>query len=542
MKIMNTLASAFLVLIFGLPAMATDMNASAPTGGTFNFNFAMEPPTLHPIMSTDVYSRKVREYITDTLCFRSPNTYEFQPRIAEKWEISKDGKTFTYFLRKGAKFHDDSEITAEDVKFSFDVMFEPKMAAAHLIPYYAGIEKVEAVDKYTVKATAKDAYFKNFDMLCDLEVIPKHVYGDIEKSKKMAREFVGAGPYKLEKFDRGQMITIKRFAPWHEVIGKNWKGAYNFEQINFRFYKDENVQLERLKKGDLDFLDDLRPETYVKKMNEEPFGKTVFKKRIQNDMPKAYGFVGWNFRRDIFKDRETRIALANLLNREEIIKKFMYDMAEPARGPLFNSSEYASSKVKAIPYDPKAAKVLLTKAGWKDEDKNGVLEKTINGVKTEFRFAIIYPNKQTEKYWTLYREDLKKAGIEMELKYMEWNSFLKLLDEGNFDAAALSWGGGDLLWEPKQIWHSSSAVPGGSNFIAYKNAEVDKLIDDARLMTDKAKRREALRKVYETIAADAPYAFLTSPKYYFYGVSSRIGVPGDTFKYRVGTEYWWMKP
>ena len=129
----------------------------------------------------------------------------------------------------------------------------------------------------------------------------------------------------------------------------------------------------------------------------------------------------------------------------------------------------------------------------------------------------------------------------MELKYLEWNSFLKLIDEGNFDSAALAWGGGDLEWDPKQIWHSSSAVVGGSNFINYKNPEVDKLIDEARLTLDKKKRVQTLQKVYEIIASEAPYVFMFHPKFGFYAHSKKMGMPGDTFRFNTGLNFWWMQ-
>ncbi|MBC7371552.1 MAG: peptide ABC transporter substrate-binding protein, partial [Bdellovibrionaceae bacterium] len=171
-----------------------------------------------------------------------------------------------------------------------------------------------------------------------------------------------------------------------------------------------------------------------------------------------------------------------------------------------------------------------------------LLDKTVNGKKTSFRFTLIHPNKDNEKYWTMYKEDLKKVGIDMEIKYLEWNSFLKILDEGNFDAVSLAWGGGDITWDPKQIWHSASAVPGGSNFIGYKNPEVDKLIDEARQSLDEKKRKKLLNTVYEKIAADAPYVFMFNDKFEFYANSSKVQIPAETFKYGIGVDYWWMKP
>jgi len=540
MKVMGQILALVLVAGLSSAAFAAAPNENAPQGGVFNLNLGGEPPTLHPIASTDIYAQGVQNYVMDTLLTRDLETYGWKPRLAEKWEVSKDNKVFTFHLRKNAVFHDGKPVTADDVKFSFDAIFEPAYQAAHMRPYYEGIAKVEVVDPNTVKVTAKDTYFKNFDTIAAMmSILPKHVYGDVEKSKKMTRTLIGAGPYTLEKFERGQIITLKKFDKWYGNNEKAWKGMYNFATINMRFYKEEAVTLERAKKGDLDYID-LRPEAYVKKTEGAPWGKTIIKHKVENSAPKSYGFVGWNLRRDLFQDKNVRIALAHLMNREEMNKKFRYNMADLASGPTYVKSEYAPKSVKPINFDPKVATDLLGKAGWKDSDKDGVLDKVVNGKKTAFKFTLIHPNKDNEKYWTMYREDLKKSGIDMEIKYLEWNSFLKLMDEGNFDAVALGWGGGDITWDPKQIWHSSSAVPGGSNFIGYKNPEVDKLIDEARQTLDEKKRVKILNVVYEKIAADAPYVFMFNDKFDFYATASKIQMPAETFKYGIGVDYWWM--
>ena len=207
---MNALLALILSSALVVPAMATAPNASAPKGGNFVLNLGGEPPTVHPITATDLYSQNVQAMVCEGLAGRDPETYEWQPRLAEKWEISKDQKTFTFHLRKNAFFHDGKPVTAEDVKFSFDAIFEPKYEAAHLRPYYEGLAKVEVIDPYTVKFTAKDTYFKNFDSAATLNVIPKHVYSDVEKSKKMNRQLICTGPYAMTKFDRGQMIQLTK--------------------------------------------------------------------------------------------------------------------------------------------------------------------------------------------------------------------------------------------------------------------------------------------------------------------------------------------
>lgn len=515
-------------------------NNEAPKGGTFVRSLGGEPANLHPIMSTDTYGSRVHDLTTDSLLDRRATDWEWTPRLAEKWEVSKDGKIFTFYLRKNALWHDGKPVTAEDVKFSFDAIFEPKYQAAHLIPLYQNIEKIEVVNTHTVKAYAKEKYFKNFDAVAALTVVPKHVYSDVEKSRKMTRTLIGSGPYKIEKFERGQKIVLKRNPDWSVAQDPYFKGAYNFETIDLRFYKDENIEIERAKKGELDMVE-MRAEAFVKKTSGNPWDKTIFKKKVENEAPKTMSFIGWNLRKPIFQDRNVRIALAHLLNREEINKKFMYGFSDLATGPTYVKSEFASPKIKPLLFDPAKAQQLLSAAGWSDSDKDGVLDKEVSGTRVPFKFTLIYPNKDVEKYFTLYQQDLKKAGINLELKYLEWVSFVKMLDEGNFDSVAMAWGGGGLEWDPKQIWHSSSSVVGGSNFINYKNTEVDKLIDEARLTLDKKKRVVLLQKVYETIANDAPYAFMFHPKFIFYAHSKRMALPGDTFRFDTGLNFWWMQ-
>lgn len=535
-SILFTLASA---LVNSTSAKAIG-NPKAPQTGNFVVAIRAEPATLHPITSTDVYARMVHDFTLASLLTKDSETYEWKPYLAEKWDVSKDGKVFTFWLRKGLTFHDGHPMTAEDVKFSFDAIFEPKYNAAHLRPYYEGIAKVEIVDPLQVKFYTKELYFLNFDIAAGMSIIPKHIYSDVEKSRKMNKEIVGSGPYRIEKYDKGQKIVLKKFNGW---FGKNlpeFAGLYNFETISLRFVKDENVYLEMLNKGDLDF-NELSPEQYMKKTEGGNWGKSVLKVKAENVTGKGYRYVGWNLENPLFKDKDVRIALAHLMNKKEMISKFRYDLSVPATGPTDVFSDYASPNIKPMDFDPKKAGELLTKAGWKDSDKDGILDKMVNGKKMDFKFSLIHSNKEYEKYLTYYKEDLKKAGIEMELKYLEWNSFLKILDEGKFEALSLAWSTG-IEFDPKQQWHSSSAVPGGSNFIKYKVPEVDRLIEQARAELDRKKRIVLLRKVYERIANDAPYVFMFNEKFLLYAASSKIDRPVDSYKYSMGSDYWFAKP
>ncbi|MFN8943779.1 MAG: ABC transporter substrate-binding protein, partial [Pseudobdellovibrionaceae bacterium] len=215
------------VCLQGLLASAAVQNKDAPKGGNINIAMGSEPTTIHPIKATDVPSFKILDRVCDSLLTRDSNTYDWLPRIASEWEISKDRKVFTFKLNKAAKFHDGKPITAEDVKFSFDAIFEAKYEAAHLQPYYEGIQKIEIIDSHSIKAYAKDNYFKNFDVIAGLTVIPKHVYSDVEKSNKMNKSIVCSGPYALDRYNTGQTIVLKKFDEWYGNEQEIWKGVYN---------------------------------------------------------------------------------------------------------------------------------------------------------------------------------------------------------------------------------------------------------------------------------------------------------------------------
>ena len=134
------------------------------------------------------------------------------------------------------------------------------------------------------------------------------------------------------------------------------------------------------------------------------------------------------------------------------------------------------------------------------------------------------------------------AGISMDLKLVEWNTFVKTLDEKKFDAVELGWGGGSLEQDPKQIWASSSARAGGSNFISYMNPKVDKLIDEARVEMNAGKRHRMWTKIDRLIAEDAPYSFMFNEKFALYAHTKRVKMVKATYKYGIGTDYWWIAP
>ncbi|MFN7683846.1 MAG: peptide-binding protein [Oligoflexia bacterium] len=525
-----------------LPALLLQVTAAlastGPEGGTFYLRLDAEPTTLNPITSSDAYATQVQRYVMNSLMSRSEETYEWMPALAESYTTSKDGKSFTFRLRKGVKWHDGKPLTAEDVKYSFDVYFEGRFQAPHVRVYLEGIQEAKVLNETTIEFRTKQVYFKNFDVLADLTIIPKHVYGSGDpKDPQFNRQLIGTGPYRLESWDKGQKIVLVRNPDFFGRDLPTYKNYYSFERIFFRPVKEEAVALELLKRGDLDMLP-LTPEQFVQKTQGSEWQTKVEAVKAENSASSnfSYGFIAWNFKHPFFADRNTRLAMSHLVNREFMIKKFAFDLSEAATGPFGNKSSASSPKVRPVDFNPKKALSLLEKAGWRMGPKG--LTRVIDGRETLFEFTLLNANKDSDKYWTVIKEDMKKLGITLNIKTIEWNSFLKLLDERKFDAVALGWMINDLEPDPKQIWHSASIPSPGSNIISYSNPKVDQLIDEMRVTLDKTKRKRLLHQIHEQIAEDAPYSFMFNRKYTLYGNTRRMAKQKPTLKYGVGFNTW----
>lgn len=531
---------ARILLLSLLVLMVACQEKTKKKSNSITYNIGGEPTTLSPLSSSDAYGPAVQAYIFESLLDRDLDTYDWKPALATEWTISPDKRVFEFKLREGVKWHDGKDFTAEDVKYSYDVIFTDAYKAVQLRPYYESVKSVEVLDKYRVRFTVKDDYFMNFDVCAGIQVLPKHFYENPENKKDFGRKLVGTGPYILSKYDKGQKIILVKNPEWWGNNDETEKNSYQIKKLNLRMVSEENVSLELLKKGDIDFQG-FRPEGFVKKTVGDIWEKKIVKVKTENKSPKGYNFIAFNMKHPVLKDREVRKALSMLFNRPLMLDKFEFNLSEYASGPIYVQSDYASPNVKPIEFKPNDALKVLNQAGWKDTDKDGILDRVINGKKTKLSFTIIDPSVDIMKYLTIFKEDASKVGVEVNIKNIEWNSFVKLLEERNFEAVRLAWGGGGVEWDPKQIWHSSSIAGAGSNFISYTNPEVDKLIDQSRKLYEREQRIPLLRRVHELISADYPYIWWFNSKYTLYGHTKKIQKPKDTFTYGIGQQYWTIK-
>ncbi|NLI82349.1 MAG: peptide-binding protein [Deltaproteobacteria bacterium] len=458
-------------------------------------NLSAEPATLNPITATDAYASAINGHVYESLLRRDEKTLELEPLLAESWDVSEDHLTYTFHLRKDVRWHDGRPFSARDIAFSFERIRDPKVDAAHQRNYYQDIDKLEVLDDHTVRFHYKMPYFRALEVCGSIDIVPAHqfVAGEDFNSHPIGRSPTGTGPYRFLRWETGKEIVLVRNEDY-------WGGKPHLHRIVYKIITDRTVALQVLKQRGLDFLS-LLPIQWMRQTQGKRFEESFIKVKYYQP---SYSYIGWNNRRPLFADKRVRRAMTMLLDRELFVKKVLFGLGTVVSGTFYiNSPEY-NRAVLPYPYDPSAALSLLKSAGWEDRDGDGILDR--DGRPFVFEFIISSGSKIGEQLATILQENLKQAGIRMEIHKLEWAVFLQRIDGRNFDACTMGW---SLGWEsdPYQLWHSSMAEK-GSNFVGFRNEEADRIIEEARREFDAQMRRKLYHRFHEILHDEQPYTFL----------------------------------
>ncbi|HXL72322.1 MAG TPA: ABC transporter substrate-binding protein, partial [bacterium] len=355
---------------------------------------------------------------------------ELEPCLAEKWIVSKDGKTITYFIRKGVKFHDGVELTANDVLFTYKVYSDPGTNTPEGANYQ-DIRDVTIIDPYTVQVRYKKPFAPALSSTFD-NILPQHLLEgkDINKDD-FDRHPIGTGPFRFVKWDTDQKIVL-------EANPDYWGNKPHLKQFVMRIIPDQSTQFLELLNGGIDCIGawlhgTLTPEQYNKQLDTPKF-KDYYKAYSSDEL--AYTYIGWNQKNPLFKDKKVRQALTMALDRDAIIQNVIYGEGTVATGPFALHTWAMNPKVKAWPFDVEKAKVYLKEAGWKT-GTDGLLHKVINHKDTPFQFTLMtnQGNVSRERIATIVQQQLKEVGIQVNVQVVEWTTFIsQYLNPRKFDA------------------------------------------------------------------------------------------------------------
>ncbi len=467
-------------------------------GGTLTVRLNGQPPSLNYLLDSDYWlSRITLHNLHETLVRPDPRDhpdYEMIPELAERWEVSEDNLTFTFHLRDGVKWHDGKPFTARDVRFTFDRMMDPSVRAMHLRQAFEDLERVETPDERTVIFRYEKPYVWALRKLGEIPILPAHAFEGVEgaafNSHPYQRAPIGTGPFRFESWEDHKAITFARNDDY-------WGRKAWVDKVVYRVLPEPNVAQQLLMRGELDIDTTLTSESYVQLAAEPKVVDTFHRVKFFESM---FAWIGWNHQRPIFQDARVRRALAMLFDREKLRISLFEGIPENANCVFYHLGPGCDPADRQPAFDPDGAAKLLREAGWQDTDGDGVLDR--DGVPFRFTLTIPSGSPTNEAMVLVFKQELYRAGIEMELQKIEWSVFSNRLRNHEFDACMLAWIG-DVESDPYQVWHSSQAA-GGSNYISYANDELDELALRIRGEFDYEKRQALFRRFNQIVVEEAP--------------------------------------
>jgi len=452
---------------------------------------------LIPMLANDSSSHEIA-----SLCYNGLVKYDKDLNLigdlAESWDISEDNLTITFHLRKGVKWQDGVEFTAEDVLFGFQTITNPNTPTP-----YAGdfqeVEKAEVVDRYTFRVKYKRPFAPGLASWSYVVVLPKHILEgkDITKSP-LVRKPLGTGPYQLKEWKTGEKIEL--------IYNPNYfEGRPYLDGLIYKIIPDLATLFLELKAGNIDFMG-LNPFQYLRQTATPYFQKNFRKYKY---LAFAYTYLGFNLLNPMFQDKRVRQAISYAIDKREILEGVLLGLGEIATGPYKPGTWQFNPHLKPYPYNPEKARTLLKEAGWVDRNRDKILEK--DGKPFEFTVITNQGNSERIKTAEIIQRRLAEVGIKMNIRVFEWATLInEYIDKKNFEATILGWTIGqdpDLF----DIWHSSKTNFKELNFISYKNPEVDRLIMEGRYTFDQEKRKRAYFRIQEILAEEQPCVFLYVP-------------------------------
>ncbi|MCA9093717.1 MAG: ABC transporter substrate-binding protein [Planctomycetaceae bacterium] len=463
---------------------------------------------------------------------------------AGEWVDLQEDTIYTYFLRDDLTWSDGAPFKARDVVFTFNTINNTTVDGDSLRVYYQDLVRCEEVDPLTVRMQYRQQYFLALEFTCTITAYspPRHVfeaqfkkdgleltderltpeqekeqkkvsvhgqaYGQFfNKNSEYGEKPLGTGAYIVGDWSRGNRVELNRNENYW-----NKKLAGHLDKLIFRFIPDQVTALQALKSGEIDFDFPLTAEQYFEEIEQPVEKEWVERSYVKADwyIP-SYGYCGWNMLKPIFQDRRVRIALSMMFDKKDYWEKKMHKAAMIVSGSQYYFGPGYDHEVKPIGFDTTGAIDLLAEAGWIDSNGDGVLDK--DGKKFEFELLFPPGSPAAEARALVMQKTYKEAGIIMNVRHLEWASFLDKIKNKDFEACFLGWVQ-NLESDPYQLWHSSGAGPEarGSNHCSFANPVADQLIDLIRLTLDEKKRQKAHFTMHRILDREQPYMFMYAPK------------------------------
>jgi peptide/nickel transport system substrate-binding protein len=486
-----------LALVALLPIVAAACVASPDPDtlpGVVRAGLYSEPQTLSLVGKNDRHSDIVARLVTDSVV-QYDARLDLQPMLATSWEISPDGRTVTFALRDGVRWHDGTPVTARDVVFSVETSRDPATEAKSYMAGFQDLVGIEALDDHTVRAEYSKPY-ADFLEAWTVPIIPEHLAGREPAllGSEFARNPVGCGPFRFVRHEPGQEIVL-------EANEDYWGGRPAVDGITLQVVPDERTAYQALLRGDLHLVS-VPPDIWAE-ANRSPdaahLGRVLFHR-----LTVWYIALNQDGSHEAFTDPGVRRALLLALDREPFIEKVLGGLGKAAATTFHPDSVWADPGIAPLPYDPGEAARLLDEAGWRDGDGDGIRER--GGRPFELTLLTASRQEISGRIAAWVQQSFSEIGVRMEIETLEFGAFLERRRSGQFDAlmAMLTF---TPIPDQFELYHTSAAQD-GFNFFGFSDPEVDLLLERGRESFDLAEREAIYRTLQRRLEQLQPLSCL----------------------------------
>lgn len=547
------------------------VNPTAPKGGTLRQAGFGGFDSLNPFINKGVAADDIG-LIYDTLTRHGlDEPFTEYGLLAEKIEKAPDNSWVRFYLRPEARFHDGHPVTAEDVVFTFETLM--KDGAPMFRAYYTDVEKAVAEDEHRVRFDFRHNGNRELPLILgQLAILPKHWWEGRDFTRSSLDIPLGSGPYRVADVQPGRSVRYERVKDWWGSDLPVNRGFYNFDAVQYDYFRDNTVALEALKAGQFDYWLETSAKNWATAYNTPAVQNgTLIKEEIANHNPAGMqGFI-FNIRRPLFQDRRVREALGLLFDFEWTNRQ-LFNGAYTRTRSYFDNSELASSGLpdaqelaileplrKQIPpqvfsdefkvpvtdgsgiirEQQRRAYQLLQEAGWRIEGDQ-MLDSRGQPVRIEFLLA----QAEFERVLLPYRRNLADLGIELVVRRVDVSQYINRLRSRDYDMIVSGFGQSNSPGnEQREYWHSVSADnPGSRNFIGLKDPAIDSLVDSLI----QANSREKLISHTRALDRVLLWGHYVVPNWHIktwrVAYWNRLQHPETTPLYDIGLYTWWMKP
>lgn len=523
----------------------------AKKGGTLNYIHSLFPRTMRVIGQNSAQvlnSRTIMAMCYEGLLSQHPTTLDFTPGLASHWKISEDKMIFEFRINPDARWWDGMPVTSDDVIATWDLRMDETILSPSEQITYGKFERPIAKSKYIVSVKAKTVNWRNFLYFSTMVLHPHHILKDLDGTAFL-EEYTfsvipGTGPYILEdkNIKNQESYTLERRKDYWAANSHFNKYKYNFDKIKISVVKDNDaLQFEKFKKGEQDIFTVNRSRRWIEETDFDAASKGWMKKqRVFSEKPAGTSGYYFNMREWPFDDKRIRYAFCYLYNREKMNKEMYYNEYDMMNS-LYSGSIYENKNNNSFPYNPEEAMKLLREAGYRERNSDGWLVHNKSGKILSFEIAI----QKTSAYMvTPVQQMLKEYGIDMQIKFMDYNTMIKNVNARNFNICSLGYSG--LVYpNPESSLRSTLADQNDNNNVwGFKSKRVDELLDEYDICFDQKRRIEIIREIDGIFGDVHPIAFSIARNYSRAMWWDKFGYPEWMFSRYVGEHwdafyYWW---